>query len=166
MKFLILGHGRHGKDTVAEYLRDTHRVTFVSSSLFLADLVVRPALIEHGLVYDSLEACYEDRVNHRELWRDIIAEYNGEDPARLAQAVLAVSDCYVGMRTDREYLAARPLFDVIFWVDASARGMPNDPSMTIPFRSDEMVLIDNNGSLAETHAQMDMWMRSVGWVKQ
>lgn len=161
MKLLILGHGRHGKDTVAEYLRDAHGVSFVSSSLFLAETVVRPALVAHGLVYDSLDACYEDRVNHRELWRDIIAEHNAEDAARLAKAVLAVSDCYVGMRTDREYLAARPLFDVVFWVDASARGLPNDPSLTIPYRSDEMVLIDNNGSLADTYRQMDEWMRAL-----
>jgi|LNFM01.1.fsa_nt_gb hypothetical protein len=163
MKLLILGHGRHGKDTVAEYLRDHHGVSFVSSSLFLAETVVRPALVEHGLDYDTLDACYEDRVNHRVLWRDIIAAYNGEDPARLAQAVLAVSDCYVGMRTDREYLAARSLFDCVMWVDASARGLPNDPSLTIPFRSDEMVLIDNNGSLEQTYAQMDDWMRALSW---
>lgn len=161
MKLLILGHGRHGKDTVAEYLRDAHGVSFVSSSMFLAETVVRPALVAHGLVYDSLDECYADRVNHRELWRDIIAEHNRDDPARLAKAVLAVSDCYVGMRTDREYLAARPLFDAVFWIDASARGLPNDPSLTIPFRSDQIVMIDNNGTLAETYAQMDGWMRAI-----
>ena len=163
MKLLILGHGRHGKDTVAEYLRDAHGVSFVSSSLFLAETVVRPALVAHGLVYDTLDACYADRVNHRELWRDIIADHNGEDPARLAKAVLAVSDCYVGMRTDREYLAARPLFDVVLWVDASARGLPSDPSLTIPFRSNEMILIDNNGSLEQTYEQTDGWMRAISW---
>jgi hypothetical protein len=165
VKLLILGHGRHGKDTVAEYLRDRHGVSFVSSSLFLAETVIRPALVDHGLVYDSLDACYEDRVNHRCLWRDIIAEYNGDDPARLARAVLAVSDCYVGMRTDREYLAARSLFDAVMWVDATARGLPNDPSLTIPFRSDQMIMIDNNGSLVETYAQLDGWMRAMGWVR-
>ena len=31
-KLLIIGHARHGKDTVAEILRDTHGYDFVSSS--------------------------------------------------------------------------------------------------------------------------------------
>ncbi|UPT53071.1 deoxynucleoside monophosphate kinase [Synechococcus phage Yong-M3-232] len=164
MKFLILGHGRHGKDTVAEYLRDRHGIAFRSSSLFLAETVVRPALVAHGLVYDTLDACYEDRVNHRCLWRDIILAYNGNDKARLAKAILAVSDCYVGMRSIEEYRAARRLFDAVMWVDAAARGMPEDPSLTIGFEPD-MILIDNNGSLDETYRQVDDWMRVLSWVR-
>lgn len=163
MKILIIGHGRHGKDTVAEYLRDHHGLSFRSSSLFLAETVVRPALVAHGLVYDTLDACYEDRVNHRCLWRDIILEYNAEDKARLAKAVLAVSDCYVGMRSIEEYCASRPLFDAVLWVDAAARGLPSDPSLTIEFKPD-MVLIDNNGSLDETYEQIDDWMRVISWT--
>lgn len=163
MKILILGHGRHGKDTVAEYLRDHHRLSFRSSSLFLAETVVRPALVAHGLVYDTLDACYEDRVNHRCLWRDIILAYNTDDLSRLARAVLEVSDCYVGMRSIEEYRASRRLFDVVMWVDAAARGLPDDPSLSIGFEPD-MVLIDNNGSLDETCEQLDGWIRMVSWT--
>lgn len=164
MKLLIIGHGRHGKDTVAEYLRDKHGLSFRSSSLFLAETVVRPALVAHGLIYDTLDACYEDRLNHRCLWRDIILEHNAEDKARLAKAVLAVSDCYVGMRSIEEYRASRRLFDVVMWVDAAARGLPDDPSLTIRFEPD-MIMIDNNGTLDETYEQLDDWMRRLSWAR-
>lgn len=166
MKLLILGHARHGKDTAAEYLRDAHGVSFQSSSLFLAANVVRPALAARGLLYDSLDACYADRVNHRALWRDIIADFNGDDPARLAKAILAVSDCYVGMRTARELWASRALFDAILWIDASGRGMPPEDvsSMDITFDPAWMIRIDNGGPVTTMQAQLDDWVRAASWA--
>lgn len=150
-RVLVLGWMRHGKDTVAEFMRDNHGYTFESSSYFLADRVVRPALSEkYGIEYPNLDACYEDRVNHRAKWRDIIAEYNGDDPSLLARSILEVSDCYVGMRTHREYVASRELFDAIVWVDASRRGLPPEPrdSMDIVFDPEWMHRIENGGALA------------------
>lgn len=166
MKLLILGHARHGKDTAAEYLRDVHGLSFRSSSLFLAETVVRPALAERGITYPDLEACYADRVNHRALWRDIIADFNGEDPARLAKAILAVSDCYVGMRTARELWASRALFDAILWIDASGRGLPPEgrDSMDITFDPAWMIRIDNGDTLEAMQAQLDAWMRAASWA--
>jgi hypothetical protein len=163
-RILILGHARHGKDTVAERLRDEWGVSFRSSSLFLAETVVRPALAERGIDYPDLDACYADRVNHRALWREVIAQYNGEDAARLAKAILAVCDCYVGMRTEREYRAAHPLFDYILWVDASGRGLPPEgrDSMTIDFDPGTMHLIDNGGTLAELHERVDAMAAVMG----
>lgn len=162
MKLLILGHARHGKDTAAEYLRDQHDIQFRSSSLFLAETVVRPALAARGLTYPDLEACYADRVNHRALWRDIIADFNADDPARLAKAILAVSDCYVGMRTARELWASRALFDAILWIDASGRGLPPESadSMDIAFDPAWMICIDNGGALEAMQQQLDDWIRA------
>ncbi|MGL5446586.1 MAG: hypothetical protein ACRDBL_04680 [Rhabdaerophilum sp.] len=167
MKLLILGPARHGKDTAAEYLRDAHGVSFQSSSLFLAETVVRPALAGGGIFYDSIEACYADRVNHRALWREIIADFNGDDPARLAKAILAVSDCYVGMRTERELWASRSLFDAILWIDASGRGVPPEgaDSMEISFDPAWMARIDNGGTVEEMRAQLDDWVRVGSWVR-
>lgn len=165
MKLLIIGHGRHGKDTVAEHLRDEHGLSFVSSSYFLAERVVRPALVEHGLTYDTLEACYEDRVNHRVLWRDIIRAYNGDDPARLARAILEVSDCYVGMRSHEEYIASRHLFNAVMWVDAFRRGLPADDSLTIEYDPSRMIRIENGGSLDDTCEQVDNWMQTLSWSR-
>ena len=165
MKILILGHARHGKDTAAEHLRDAHGISFHSSSLFLAANVVRPALARRGIFYESLADCYADRVNHRALWREIIEGFNAEDPARLAKAILASADCYVGMRQARELWASRALFDVIFWIDASGRGLPPEPadSMDIAFDPGWMVRIDNGGTPEAMQAQLDDWMRAGSW---
>lgn len=165
-RILILGHARHGKDTAAEHLRDAHGIAFRSSSAFLAETVVRPELSRRGIGYPDFAACYADRFNHRALWREIIEDYNVEDPARLAKAILAEADCYVGMRMQREYWASRALFDVIFWIDASGRDLPPESadSMTISFDPAWMVRIDNGGTLEAMQAQLDDWMCSASWV--
>ena len=163
---LILGYARHGKDTAAEHLRDAHGIPFRSSSLFLAETVVMPELAGRGIAYPDLDACYADRVNHRALWREIIEDYNRDEPARLAKAILAEADCYVGMRMAREYWASRSLFDVIFWIDASDRGLPPEgtDSMDIAFDPAWMVRIDNGGTFDAMKAQIDAWMRTLSWA--
>lgn len=166
MKILILGHAKHGKDTAAEHLRDAHGVDFRSSSLFLADRVVRPALAARGLEYDTLEDCYADRVNHRALWHELIAGYNTPDPARLAKAILAECDCYVGMRSKREYDASRSLFDAVLWIDASRRGLPPEggDSMDIVFNPAQMLRVDNGGTLEQLRAELDGFVHSLSWA--
>jgi hypothetical protein len=163
---LVIGYARHGKDTAAEHLRDAHGVSFISSSAFLAETVVRPALAARGLFYDSPEACYADRVNHRALWRELIEDFNRDDPARLARAILERADCYVGMRQTRELWASRALFRRIFWIDASARGLPPEgrDSMDIAFDPAWMIRIDNGGSVEAMKAQLDNWMRAGSWA--
>ena len=37
LKLLVIGHGRHGKDTVCEMLRDSYGYTFESSSKFCSN---------------------------------------------------------------------------------------------------------------------------------
>jgi hypothetical protein len=155
-KILILGWARHGKDTVAEILRDRHGFKFASSSMFAAESIVRPGLAARGIVYDSLEECYEDRVNHRAAWFDLIKEWNAEDPAALAKGILEVGDIYVGMRSAYEFAEARKLFDHIWWVDASGRGLPPEDrsSNDIDFEEDTMTFINNNGSLEDLHSRV------------
>lgn len=171
-KLLILGYARHGKDTVAELLRDSdYGLKFVSSSYFLADKVCRPYLAERGVVYDTLEACYEDRVNHRAAWHDAIADWNHEDPALLAKEILKVADVYVGMRSDREYQVAKDLFDMIIWVDASERGLPPEDksSMDIEFNENEMRWLSNNGTLEDLKDRIDEIitdLKAIGWGQE
>lgn len=167
LRFLILGHARHGKDTAAEYLRDIYGIEFRSSSFFLAETVVRPALERRGIAYPTLEACYADRERHREAWADIIEDYNRDDRARLAKAILAEADCYVGMRKMREYWASRDLFHVILWVDATGRGVPLEGkgSMDITFDPAWMLRVDNGGTVEHLHAELDAVMASLSWVR-
>lgn len=167
-KLLILGHARHGKDTVAEILRDKHGFDFRSSSHFLAETVVMPALAFRGFSYRDVSECYDDRVNHRALWREIIANHNQSDPTRLSRAILDVSDCYVGMRTVREYHASIDLFDSVAWVDASGRDIPPEgrESMTIEFDPKRMHLIDNGGTTRELEIEVHNFVEKIGAGQQ
>lgn len=165
-KVLILGSARHGKDTVAEMLRDQHGFRFSSSSMFCAERIMMPAFEmlraevgdESTPVYDSPEECYEDRVNWRKFWYDHIQAYNATDPSRLAREMLAAgNDMYVGMRSAMEFAEARKLFDVILWVDASGRGLPPEgrDSFDIDFDIHTMVEVDNSGTLEDTANRLD-----------
>lgn len=167
LRFLILGYAGHGKDTAAEYLRDRYGIEFRSSSFFLAETVVRPALECRGIAYPTVEACYADRGRHRSLWREIIEDYNRDDGARLAKAILAEADCYVGMRMRREYEASRALFNAILWIDASGRGVPPEgrDSMDITFDPGWMLRVENGGTVDALHRHLDEVMASLSWVR-
>jgi hypothetical protein len=156
-RVLILGHARHGKDTVAEMLRDRYGLRFSSSSMFCAERVMMPYFAQHGVPYATVEECYEDRGNHRSTWFDRIEDYNSHDRARLAREMLeAGNDMYVGMRSDREFQEAQWLFDFVVWVDSSGRGVPPEAetSMTIRF-SPGMLCIRNDGTLEDLQAAVD-----------
>lgn len=150
-KLLVIGDARHGKDTVAEILRDEYGFSFISSSYFAGEKVVRPALAACGITYASMEECYEDRVNWRAFWYEAIKAYNGGGKSRLAEEILEEHDMYVGMRSGAEFEASRHLFDYVLWVDASGRGVPPEPrdSFDIDFDRDTMFWIDNGGTLED-----------------
>ena len=157
-KVLIIGHGRHGKDTVAEILRDYHGYKFTSSSLFCAEFV-RHSLEDVGVKYPSLKDCYADRHNHREFWFNAITEYNREDPTRTATEMLASGcDLYVGMRSRREYEACMiaGTFDNVIWVDRSEH-LPPEPPESMELRPrDAHYTIDNNGTMRDLWHEIDI----------
>lgn len=138
--FLILGHARHGKDTFADAVRVARRdagggdLYVPSSSMFACELLVFPALREqYG--YATAADCFEDRVNHRAEWFDLIGAFNQDDPTRLARAVRdAGAAGYIGMRSKREYAACLDarLFTHVVWV--SRPDLPPEPitSFDIP----------------------------------
>lgn len=155
MKLLIIGHGRHGKDFAAEYLRDQYGLTFESSSMFAANEFLFEALAPI-VGYKTVQECYRDRHNNRQLWHDLICEFNSEDPAKLAKSLLDQYDIYVGMRSDREYEACvrAGLFDHIVWIDAMDRVGYVDPTLHIQY-DDSMLRVDNNGLPSQMYAQLD-----------
>ena len=135
-KLLIIGHARHGKDTVGDWFK-TKGYTFVSSSRFVGEKVVWPAieakwaeyqskLEAKGLwpiskkdeadlcrgtgtppLYADFEAAFADRHNHRTFWYDAIAAYNCPDRSRLGRELYAAYDMYVGLRNWHELEALR-----------------------------------------------------------
>jgi len=146
-KLLIIGNMRHGKDTMAEILRDEIGLKFMSSSQAAADIFIYDTLKDkYG--YKTPEECFEDRMNRRAEWYHLICDYNKEDRTRLAKEILSKTDCYVGMR-DRDEIRAcidNKVFDLIVWVDASERLPEEDASSFNIDKSCADVIIDNNGT--------------------
>lgn len=146
-KVLIIGHARSGKDTLAEIWKEEFGLSYQSSSRAALEIFMFPILCS-VLPYRSMDEAYEDRVNFRTLWFELIAAYNSKDELRLAKAILQKSDAYVGMRRQEELLESirLELFDYIVWVDASQRiGYESQGSCTIEENS-QMIFLDNNGS--------------------
>ncbi len=152
-KIFVIGHGRHGKDTVGEIIQEICGLTFESSSMFCAEHVVIPWLKKLGITYDSLDECYADRANHRVQWYEAIRDYNKDNEARLASAIFDKYDMYVGIRSRVEFLAARSLSDLSIWVEASERVPQVDPTCKI-LSTDCDIIIDNNGTEEDLRGKM------------
>lgn len=158
---MIVGHGRHGKDTVAEIIRDNYGLTFASSSWVAAEKVCRPWLARLGVMYPTLQACYDDRSNYRAEWHDAISDYNKVDRARLCREILKSNDMYVGMRCPLEFRASRPLLDLIIWVDACERKPKEDESSFKIKPGDADVIVDNNGTVEQLQRRVCRLMNAV-----
>lgn len=145
---LIIGHGRHGKDTLAEIWDKHYGLRYTASSMMCARIFIFDALKDkYG--YETLEECFEDRVNHRDEWKKMICDYNTPDKSKLSKEILRTNDCYVGLRDREEVDAAKAanLFKLIIWVDASER-LPPEPTCGVT-KDDADVIIDNNCTLEE-----------------
>lgn len=149
-KLLLIGSARWGKDSMAEILQEHFDLKFKSSSQAAAEIFIYDALKEkYG--YATPEECFEDRVNRRSEWYQLICEYNIEDKARLAKDILKHTDAYVGMRDSREIKEClkQGIFDLVIWVDASDRLPPEDKSSFNIDKSDADIIIENNGTYDE-----------------
>lgn len=148
MKIILIGNARHGKDTVAEVLRDLFGITYQSSSQAASEIFLYDAL-KHKYGYKTPEECFEDRVNHRKEWHDLIVEYNREDPARLAKEIFKSSDIYVGMRSSRELSACRGagLVDLVMGVYNPRLPLEDTSSFNIDLWRESDLVIPNAGTL-------------------
>jgi len=157
MKLIITGYKRHGKDTVCEYLRDYGGFTFTSSSWYACNKFLFAALKDkYG--YDSVQACFDDRDNHRQEWFEAINAYNTPDLSRLVREIFCENDIYCGLRNRDEFVSAREdgLVDLAIWVDASGRKPPESASSMTLRQEDTDLTIDNNGTLEALYARLDV----------
>lgn len=156
-KILICGLGTHGKDSAAEILRDKYGMTFQSSSYAAAELFIFDIMKdEYG--YATVDECFNDRHSHRDLWYQLICEYNKEDKAKLAKYIVSKSDIYVGMRDKEELMECRKqgVFDIVYWVDASLRVAYREPESSCNITPDMAdYTVDNNGSLKQLEYYAD-----------
>lgn len=164
MNILIIGHGRHGKDTVGELLAKKCLLKSASSSEFACRNVIFPSMGER---YATWQECFADRENHRAEWFNLIAAYNAKDPTRLAREIWAEYNIYVGLRNITEYRAIlkEKLADLVVWVDASDRVAPEwSTSFNIPFCQDEMFYFDNNGPVETLQRKVDKLADVVNFI--
>lgn len=147
-KLLIIGHARHGKDTVCEIITSLWPFKFKSTSEFCAERVVFNAL-KGKYNYSTPAECFEDRHNHRAEWFSAIGNYCKHIHARLGRELFAEYDIYCGLRSAAEFHAMRNtrVFDYSIWVDRSQHlPLECSTSMTLqPWMAD--FVIDNNGSI-------------------
>jgi hypothetical protein len=142
VRILLIGHGRHGKDTVGDMLARLYGLRSVSSSEFAARRAVFPLVAD---LYPDWRACYADRHAHRDLWFHAIRAYNLRPGPMLAEQILEGHDIYTGMRSRAELDRSRHLFDLVVWVDASDRLPPEAGGSMELTASDADFVIDNNG---------------------
>ncbi len=166
-RLLVIGHARHGKDTVCEALVDRLGYTYTSSSWFAAEKFI----FEHMEGYQTVQECWDDRVNHRALWHDMIRHYNSPVLSRFAQELYSEYDIYCGLRNREEYYAilkdCRP--DHIIWVDACNR-LPKEGKDSFQLSMfDAEYVFDNNGTLEEFDSEFDLMVKTLGldrWIEE
>lgn len=149
----IAGHGRSGKDTVAELLSDLTGLLYVAGTSWYAREFVHAALGRAGIEYPSPLAAWRDRHNHRVFWAHAIGEYNRDDPVRLYRDCLADQSILTGVRRrhEKQALDAEGLVDLWLWIERP--GVPADPTMEFgPGECDVTIL--NDGDMAGLRAKL------------
>lgn len=144
LKILIIGHGGHGKDTVARGISEDMGYRWTSSSRFIAKKVIFPLVSD---LYPNWQAAYSDRASHREMWFHAIRAYNLRPGPMLAEQILMNHEIYVGMRSRTEFERSRALFDLTIWVDRSDFLRQEPPGSMELNSSDADRFLDNNGSI-------------------
>ena len=156
-KLLVIGHGRHGKDTVSEILCKNFGLSFISSSMFACKQLIYSGL-KNKYGYNSFEECYNDRHNHRSEWYNEISNYCKDDPSQLGKDIFSKHDIYCGLRNVREFKAMKEnnVFDACIWVDRSDHLPPEDKkSMTLTkYMAD--YIIGNNGTMKELESKVKL----------
>ena len=149
-KILIIGHARHGKDTAAQFLKDLYGYEFKSSSQAASEIFLYDRLkVKYG--YKTPEECFEDRVNHRAEWHDLICDFNKDDHAKLAKAIMSTNDIYVGMRSNREAESCieQGVFDLVLGVFNPMHPLEPRDSFDIDLWQKTDLILSNSGTLAD-----------------
>lgn len=151
MLLMLCGMARGGKDHAAEYLSKHIGLDFRGSSKMASELFLYDILKEK-YNYSSPEECFEDRINHREEWYELIFEYNLEDNIRLVKDIYSISSTYVGLRSYNELEVAKEYYGnnlLVIWIDASERVSPEPKESCTVVKEQADIIIENNGTIEE-----------------
>lgn len=160
-KIMVHGQARVGKDTVCEYLRAIHGLSFMSSSRAATAIVIWPALAsKYG--YKDLNECFYDRVNHRSEWFTLIKGYTEESLTKLADAIYAHNDIYCGIRRQEELDAVLDKYDILLiQVTAPRRVAKPEPASSYTLQLDawsslnNSYLINNDSTIGDLYEKLD-----------
>ncbi len=151
-KIMVIGHARHGKDTIANLLEKRYGFRNKSAAMIAAEFIIYPislSTIDYNWPnYNSFLECFNDKHSHREAWFKTIQKFNASDKANLARLVYSESDVYCGVRDAAELWTIHEdnRYDLCIWVDASER-LPLEPSTSITVHQCMAdVVINNNGT--------------------
>jgi hypothetical protein len=150
---IIIGPAQHGKDTAAEYLAKHFRLVHRPASQIACDAFIYPLLKNF---YASEIECWEDRVNNRQLWYNLIRDHCSEDKAALGKLIFKYSDVYTGVRAKDELQGIKEAFPeaITIWVDSYVRlGHPKEPMTVGPTDADYG--LTNNGSIEQLHCALN-----------
>lgn len=151
MKLVITGYAEHGKGTVCSILSEKpYHWKSMSSSMLANELFIFDRL-KDIYAYKTPQECFNDRRNKRDIWYNMIREFNTPDKVRLARILLSSYDIYDGVRCIEEFNAMKEngLYDYSIWVDASFR-KPVESSSSMTVRKEHCdFIIDNNGDIKQ-----------------
>lgn len=161
-KILIIGHARHGKDTVAGIIKEITGMTYASSSEVANEVFIFD-LLKDKYGYKTKEECFEDRISHRTEWFDLICAYNKEDKARLAKDILQRHDIYVGMRNNEELQECKcqGLFDLIIGVYDTCKEHEPKESFDIDLFEEITHLIATSENMFITRKQIEILVADI-----
>lgn len=142
MKIGICGHGRSGKDTAAEQLAIHTPMRYVAGTSYWARHLVYASISDHGQTYENAEKCWQDRHNHRQVWADIIGEYNRADPVKLYRDCLQDQEFLTGVRWLHEQRAIKDANLVDLWVWIENPRVPVDPTCQITKEDCDIVILN------------------------
>lgn len=152
---LIVGHGRGGKDTVAQFLHGRGNLRCAGSFSWFALPFIAAALKEPE------QKCWEERHAKRQFWFEFCNALRANDPLFLARRALQKGNVVTGLRDRVEMDAAKAsgLFSAILWVERP--GIPVDPTVKFT-REDATDMLINDGSLEELEKNSVEWAKAKG----
>jgi len=163
-KIAIIGHKRHGKDTVAEMIRDRLGLTFGSSSEICAEAFMFD-LMKDTYGYKTVKECFEDRDNHRPLWHQGIRLFCYHNKKALFELILVEhnEDIYCGNRNFEEFEPSEEagIFDFSVWVDACERKELEPATSFNISKSSADYILDNNGPEEDLGHEVDKLIKYI-----
>lgn len=163
LKIGIIGPGRCGKDTAAEFLAKITPMLYTAGTSYWARHIVYRSLPWYKrLWYWNADRCWRlHRHKARQYWADKIGEYNRDDPVQLYSDCLGEQNFLTGVRWRHEFEAIKKagLCDLWVWIE---RPGCVDPTCELT-AEDADIVINNTGTLTDFYFELVLFARGLGF---